>query len=214
MLSRSAPPLAELCHELVETGRVVLHGSNTARPLAVLEPRQANDAAKASGNMNAVYATTDVDVALMHAVLDRRRLSELFDSFVVGHRVLEGRLTLKVTDNVYSLLVESPSPVWSDGFVYVLDRSGFAPGSLGGSEFVSPVEVAPLLTLPVPAAIGGRMFGVGRDDGADTVVAYSPAETERLAAHVDHIEGLSRRRPGRAVTARSRPGGAQPWPPP
>jgi hypothetical protein len=172
-------------------------------------PRQANDAVKPSGNLLAVYATTAVPVALLHAVLDRRRLSAIFDSYVVGHHVIDGKLTLKVTDNVYDLVTDDPSALWADGFVYVLDLRLFVQPADGGPEFVSPTGVTPALTLPVPWTVGPELLGVGRSHARGAVVRYSPAETARLAAHAARLEPASA-----AVRARSRPGGARPGPPP
>ena len=83
--------VVNLCRALVGCGAYVLHGSSVKFILERLEPRQANDAAKHSGNHLAVYASVDIDAVLMHAVLDRAYLSRRLGSYTVGYRVQAGR---------------------------------------------------------------------------------------------------------------------------
>src|SRR5271170_3422777 len=92
-----------ICLALVGCGDYVLHGSNVRPALRRIEPRQANDAAKLSGNHVAVYASVDVDAALMHAVLDRAYLSWRLNSYTIGYRVHAGIRLFKATENLYQL---------------------------------------------------------------------------------------------------------------
>jgi hypothetical protein len=181
-------PRAEaLCNALAATRMAVLHGSNTPSPLPRVDPRKANDASKAAGNRLAVYATTEVRVALLNALLNRALLSRLFSSYVIGYRVVAGEVILRATDNVFALLTErNPSP-WADGFVYLLDRRRFTEVAAGASEFTCPTSVIPLATLKVGAALGEQLFTFGTDAGGDTAVPYSPEERDRLAAHLLRI---------------------------
>jgi hypothetical protein len=125
----------------------------------------------------------------MHAVLNRRRLSQRFSSYVVGHRVVDGALTLKVTDNVYQLATRDPMTLWTDGFVYVLDRTAFNNDGAGGSEFWSHREAVVLCVISIASSWGQQSFGVDRPGRGGSIVRYGPADNVRLAAHIAQLGG-------------------------
>jgi hypothetical protein len=182
-LTRDDPErVVSLCRALAECGSCVLHGSNVRPMLRRLEPRQANDAAKYSGNYFAVYGSLDVPAVLMHAVLDRTYLSSCLDSYTVGYRMHGGQVLFKATDNLYALFKQKDPRLFSGGYVYVLNRTGFVPSPENRAEFFTFQPVEPEVTLAVPASLGAHLFRVDAD-GRDTVVPYSAGEAARLGAH-------------------------------
>ncbi len=176
-----------LCYRLVQSGRVILHGSNSSMPYARLEPKSANDALKASGNQTAVFATDNVGVALMQAVLDRDFIQSLFASFVIGYRIVEGIPLLKVTDNIYQLFVQEDRRLCSDGYVYVLDNARFNSISASAAEYVSLSPVDPWYVLKVSAELRLWLLSVGNPRRPDTVFPYSTEEQSRLALHTSRL---------------------------
>lgn len=173
----------KLCYRLVLSGGVLLHGSNGADPFAQLEPRPANDAAKELGNRNAVYASLDVRVALMQAVIDRGYLRSRFASFVLGYRMRDGEAVLRVTRNIYELFLRQDPMMCSDGHVYVLDPAGFEPADGNGCEYFCADPVVPRRVLKVAARLGSFLFRIDVAGRPDTVIPYSAGEQLRLDAH-------------------------------
>jgi len=169
----SGEDVVAICSAFLTRGAHVLHGSHGPGPLERIEPRQANDAAKASGNHMAVYASVDVQVALMHAVLDRTYLLTHLDSYRAGYRRIAGRLVFRVTDNLYRLIEERVPEVFSEGYVYVLDRKHFVGAPESSTEFYSFDPVAPFRSLRVSASLGLFLFRVGVGEGTDTVLRYT-----------------------------------------
>ncbi len=171
-----------ICGALAGCGAYVLHGSNVKPVIPRLQPRQANDAAKISGNHCAVYASIDVDVVLMHAVLDTLYLRQCLGSYTVGYRGHAGRKVFRVTDNLYQLFKHRDSKVCSDGFIYVLDKSCFVRAPESPSEFYAVRPLLPERVLKVAASIGDYLFQVDTLDGRDTVRCYDDDEIRALTA--------------------------------
>jgi len=183
-LTRAQPErVVSICEALIACGACVLHGSNVRPALRRLEPRQANDAAKQSGNQRAIYASTDVYAVLMHAIVDRAYLASRFDSYTLGYRVDRGRRQYRATDNVLRLFEQRDPNLFADGFVYALDRTPFEGSPDSSSEFVSRRPAVPLRTLRVSASLASHLFGTGAPDGERIVVGYGRDELEALAAH-------------------------------
>lgn len=90
----------------------------------------------------------------MHAVFDRTYLASRFDSYRLGYRFEAGRCVLRVSGNVLGLAKQGDSRLFSDGFVYVLDRSCFQQSLECAAEFFSLKAVVPLRRLKVPASLG------------------------------------------------------------
>ncbi|EGF32844.1 hypothetical protein IMCC9480_1791 [Oxalobacteraceae bacterium IMCC9480] len=166
-----------LCEALAGCGTLVLHGSNVRPVLQTLEPRQANDSAKASGNQCALYASVDARVALMHALLDRRYLSARLGSWRIGYRWQAGQLRFFVSDNLYPLFRNGDPDLLSDGVIYVLERSHFVPAADSATEFHALSPQRPVHTLNVPAALGHDLFRTGGDVTSATVIRYSEAQS-------------------------------------
>ena len=164
--------IVEVCEALITCG-CVLHGSNAKPVLRHIAPRQANDAAKASGNACAVYASTDVFAVLLHAVFDRTYCMARLGSFTIGHARINGRPQMRMTARLFDLASHGDARLASDGFVYALDRAAFAPSPDSADEFTATHSVKPLRILQVPAALWPYLL-------AQDLKAYDAADMRRL----------------------------------
>ncbi len=130
---------------LLEQG-YLLHGSS-AEGVEALEPRQANDTSKKSGNQTAVYAVSDPVLPLFYAIKDRKRLRGMVQS---GHNTDENGV------KTYHFQIDgtqSEKDPWKNGVVYVLPKESFAQsvddeGHLTG-EWASHMPVSPVARLRV-----------------------------------------------------------------
>jgi hypothetical protein len=86
--------------ELVNSGNVVLHGSNSEQPYVELQARKANDASKESGNKAAVYASTDPYVPLMCAILNKWYIIDKTGGYTFGEYFVNNRKIFKGTPKV------------------------------------------------------------------------------------------------------------------
>lgn len=132
--------------EYLLTHGYLLHGSSV-EDIGLLEPRQANDAAKKSGNQTAVYAVSDPVLPLFYAIKDKKKLHGMVHSgsstddqgIKTYHFEIDGKLS-----------EENP---WKNGVIYVLPRESFTQsaddhGELTG-EWVSSGPVSPAARLRV-----------------------------------------------------------------
>ena len=176
-LTRETPErVIAICRALVGLG-AVLHGGNAKPVLQVLEPRQANDAAKASGNLCAVYASVCVEAVLMHAVLDRAYLSRRFVSYTVGYRPMGAGCRFRATDEVLALMRKRDGGLFSDGFVYVLDARQFERCEGSASESAARKPQMPQRVLKVGHQVGWFLMDCPGVEG------YAAADAARLDAH-------------------------------
>jgi hypothetical protein len=160
---------------LAACGSFVLHGSNVRPVLQRIEPRQANDRTKLSGNQRAVYASLDARVALLHALLDRRYLSTRLGSWRVGYRWQAGQLRFSVSDNLYQLFCDSDPDLLSEGNVYVLERSHFVCSGDAVNEFHARSPQRPVHILTVAPALGCALFRTTGDAASITVIRQAKA---------------------------------------
>lgn len=175
-----------LFDDLVHSGKIVLHGTNTDKPYEALEPRQANDAAKESGNKKAVYATIDKLAALNHAIFNVQYVREKLRSYVWGEQnASDGqgniiKTEVRMSPELYQLFKEHDPNVMSDGYVYVLDKNAFitAPDT-GGTEFHSEEKQAPLIVCKASKRLGDVLFVIGQGD-KDTVREYTSEELSEI----------------------------------
>lgn len=165
-----------LCRALAGCGAYVLHGSNVRPMLSQLLPRQANDRAKESGNQCAVYASINVEVVLMHALLNRAYLSARLGAWRVACLELAGRQQFRVSDNLYQLFRQRDPQLLSDGHVYALERRHFAPAADTATEFFALGPRTPHRILRVSAALGETLFRVGAEAEGATVFSYRRGE--------------------------------------
>lgn len=126
---------------LADKGEFLFHGTNSAE-IEELEPRQANCRAKNFGNLNAVYATTDPVLPIYHSVFNRKYFSGVHSSGVKNDKYI-----FKI-DGVFN-----DKKVWTDGCVYILDKSKFEQGTDDNGElideFASIEPVKPLVKMLV-----------------------------------------------------------------
>ncbi|MFT5532684.1 MAG: hypothetical protein ACI8WM_000121 [Burkholderiaceae bacterium] len=166
-----------MCEALAGCGTLVLHGSNVHPVLQMIEPRQANDSAKSSGNQCAVYASLDARVALMHALLDRRYLSARLGSWRVGHCWRDGQLRFSVSDNLYQLFCDGDPGLLSAGVIYGLERCHFVRAADSATEFHALSQQRPVHILKVPAALGRDLFRTDGDIAGAAVIRYPASES-------------------------------------
>lgn len=161
--------------ELVNSGIAVLHGTNAQDPYPTLEPRQANDlAGRESGNKVAVYATTIPEFAMQHAIYNKKYLDEVTGgSYITGHGRTDGVITFKVSPNVYKLHLDNDPEIFSDGYVYVLNRDDFKKSEGTSNEFHTESSALPLQICKISRKIGPDLF-------KDRLTPYSGERMEEL----------------------------------
>lgn len=159
LTTASTQRILAVCRAMVACTGCVLHGSPVMPALSSLAPRRANDADKPSGNQSAVYAGQNVEAVLMHAVINRTYLSTRFTSYRLGYRFEAGHFVPRVTANVYTLVKQSDPRVYTDGFVYVFDRTYFHQSPECAVEFFALTAVIPSRRLKVPASVGQHLLG-------------------------------------------------------
>ena len=140
-------PKEDFLKFLVTEKNVLLHGSSS-KEIEILEPRQANDRAKISGNKKAVYAVTDPVFPIFYAIQDRNKIHGLIESGV-DHNPATGELRYEFK-MPQSVLASEP---WTRGIIYIFDRSQFNPekndvGEPSG-EWTSEKAVNPIAKLEV-----------------------------------------------------------------
>lgn len=139
-------PKEEFLKFLVEEKNVLLHGSPNA-DLEILEPRRANDAAKESGNKEAVYAVTDPVLAIFHAIQDREKIDGAVES--------ETRDNSETGEQEYKFSMPKrslESEPWKTGMIYIFNKDDFKPEEDGGElsgEWTSEEEVKSIAKIEV-----------------------------------------------------------------
>lgn len=128
---------------LAEEKGFLLHGSG--EELNTLEPQQANDAHKESGNKKAVYAVTDPVLSIFYAIKDRSKIN---GNVISGRTDNSGEVTYQFSMPKASL-AQNP---FKEGVVYILKRSDFIPESDDGepsNEWTSSESITPWAKLKV-----------------------------------------------------------------
>ncbi len=136
-------PKEQFLEYLTEKKNYLLHGSSSM--IDELEPRQANDLYKKSGNKNAIYAVTDPVLPIFYAIHDRNKT--------------EGVVTTSRYNNDGNIAYEFTLPKGSlekhpfkSGVIYILDKNDFTEGFDDGkptNEWVSENPVKPVGKLKV-----------------------------------------------------------------
>lgn len=139
-------PKEEFLDFLVREKNCLLHGS--ARNLDVVEPRQANDAAKKSGNKKAVYAVTDPVLPIFYAIKNKEKINGVVQSGFDNN--------LETGEKEYEFVVPKDAleaGPWTNGVIYIFDRGQFHQEANDegefGSEWTSEEKVKPLAKLEV-----------------------------------------------------------------
>lgn len=140
-------PKEDFLRFLATERNVLLHGSSNL-DLEMLEPKQANDREKSSGNKNAVYCVADPVLPIFYAIRDRSKIEGLIESGV-GKNPETGELEYKFR-MPQNALDKKP---WSNGAVYIFESNKFHPekndnGESSG-EWISEVPVKPIAKLEV-----------------------------------------------------------------
>lgn len=128
---------------LTEKKDFLLHGSG--EDFDTLEPQQANDAHKESGNKKAVYAVTDTVFPIFYAIKDRGKIN---GSVTSGRTEKDGTVTYEF-GMPKSAIEQNP---YKDGVIYILNKSDFTPEYDDGepsNEWTSAHPVKPWAKLKV-----------------------------------------------------------------
>ena len=180
----STSEIIALCQQLVSTGQFVLHGSASSVLFDALLPRLADDASKVSGNLRAVYASTDVLQVLLHATLNRPYLATVLRSFTIGYRRIGDSVQVRVSDNVYEMFKNGDQKVRTEGVVYVLLRAALTHSWDAINEYYSEAPVVPLASMKVPISVGEDLIVFPSETRVGTLVRYSRQEQELIAKHL------------------------------
>ena len=140
-------PKEDFLKFIVAEKNVLLHGSSN-REIKILEPRQANDGSKKSGNKNAIYGVTDPVLPIFYAIQDREKLQGVIES---GVEIDKETGELKYKFGIPKEMVDIKP--WTRGFVYIFDKKSFMPeqddnGEPSG-EWTSEEAVSPIARLEV-----------------------------------------------------------------
>ena len=139
-------PKEEFLKFLVEHKNMLLHGS-PSQDLEALEPRQANDGAKESGNKNAVYGISDPVIAIFFAIQNRDKINGTVESGTWDNpETGKQEYRFKIPKN-------SQETFLTDGIIYILDKKDFAlekddQGHNSG-EHTSEVAVRPVAKIQI-----------------------------------------------------------------
>jgi hypothetical protein len=161
----------DLLKFLSGTNLFVFHGSNSGRPYSYLRAQQANDAAKESGNRKAVYATSDIRIAITCAVLNHGYLREKLGSYTHGYDVDNDRFVIKASRNLYRLFAESDPHLFADGYVYILNSSKFIMAEGTTNEYYSESDQVVPTAFKVSKRLKESLLITGQGR-ADTIVPY------------------------------------------
>ncbi len=161
---------------LAGSKRFLFHGTNSEDKFDTLEARQANDAAKESGNKKAVYANEGTTAPLAAALWNKRYLRSKSKSFITGWSSNnEGKMIFKFSPNIYELLKSGDTNMFSDGYVYVLNKDNFMNAEDAGAEWHAESDQKPVIAVRISKKLAESIFIIG-----DTVAEYSPEEMKKI----------------------------------
>ncbi|OGN09249.1 MAG: hypothetical protein A3J46_04585 [Candidatus Yanofskybacteria bacterium RIFCSPHIGHO2_02_FULL_41_11] len=158
---------------LVDTGLVVLHGTNAEERFDKLEARQAKDTTKKSGNKKAVYAQDGITIPLGLAILNRKYLKSKLKDASAGWTSVKEKTTFEFSPNIYELYKSGDPNFFTDGYVYVLDKANFINAPDAGPEWHSEVDQDPVLAYRVSKRLAEDIFR------PDSVREYGPEELQK-----------------------------------
>ena len=163
--------LDALLGSLIKDEHVLLHGTPDQIDVH-LEPRQANDDSRESGNQNAVYATNYPDRAVFHAIVNKSYLHTKFDDFITGYSRYDADvLEFEFTKNVKDLIDAGDQEVFCDGYIHALRDETFEHSEGDDSEFQSAKAVKPIFSLLISKDLG--------DDVKSRSRVYNPEEFKK-----------------------------------
>ena len=168
-------------YTLKDTGLVVFHGTNSEERFDTLHTRQANDSAKESGNKKAVYADAGIIAPLGLAILNRLYVRSKFRGFVFGWTSDDkGKRIFKLSSNIFELFKSKDPNLFSDGYLYALDKSRFSNAEDAGAEWHSETDQKPILSCRVSRNLAETVFVINQGE-EDTVFEYTPEEIKDMA---------------------------------
>ena len=132
---------------LAEEKNLLLHGSS-AGDMEIIEPRQAKDDAKVSGNKNAVYCVVDPVLPIFYAIQDKNKIQGIIESGVIQNpKTGELEYKFKMPKRILD------AKPWTNGVVYIFNKNEFNPehndsGEPSG-EWTSEIPVKPIAKLEV-----------------------------------------------------------------
>ncbi len=140
-------PKEDFLRFIVAKKNVLLHGSSN-REIKIIEPRQANDGSKKSGNKNAIYGVTDPILPIFYAIQGREKLQGVIES---GVEIDKETGELEYKFGIPKEMVDIKP--WTRGFIYIFDKKLFTPeeddnGEPSG-EWTSGEPVSPIARLEV-----------------------------------------------------------------
>ena len=114
-------PKEDFLKFLVAEKNVLLHGSSN-REITTLEPKQANDGLKKSGNKKAVYGVVDPVLPIFYAIQDRDKLQGVIESGIeIDEETGESEYKFRIPKEMVAI------KPWTRGFIYIFDKSQFKP---------------------------------------------------------------------------------------
>lgn len=156
--------------ELVNSGNVVLHGTNSDEVYKCLETRQGHCVIKESGRKKAVYATEMAITALAISVLNRKYLRSKLPGYPSSHSSHGDEIKFKFPKGIYELFEAHDPNIFADGYVYALDKSKFVNAEDAGSEWHSESDQEPILACKISGELGKDVYIVGTEN--NTVFEY------------------------------------------
>ena len=169
----------------MKSEKVVFHGTNAEERFDSLEARQANDESKESGNKKAVYATTTARIPLALAILNKTYIGSRFRNFMTVWGDDNGKMIFEFSPNVYELFKSGDPNLFSDGYVYVLDKANFINAEDAGNEWHSEVNQKPLLACRVSKKLADVIFIIGKGD-KDNVREYSENKQKDMSNNMQN----------------------------
>lgn len=139
-------PKEEFLKFLVENKNVLLHGS-PSKDLEVLEPKQANDTAKQSGNKKAVYTVNDPVMAIFFAIQNREKINGTIESGAWDNPET-GKQEYK-----FKIPKNTQETFWTHGTIYIFDKNSFMPekddAGHSSGEWTSGDPVKPMAKIEI-----------------------------------------------------------------
>ncbi len=163
--------VTKFLYSLVETDLFVFHGTNSEKRYDMLEARQANDDAKESGNKKAVYADAGITIPLASALFNTAYIKSKGESFVTSWGDDNGKMIFAFSTNIYKLFESHDPNLFSDGYIYVLNKENFANAPDAGAEWHAESDQKPLIAIKVSKNLANDIFILGQGD-KDTVREY------------------------------------------
>jgi hypothetical protein len=158
-----------------QEGNIVFHGSNASEPFSRIEARQAHDHAKESGNKKAVYASVGLEEALFKTVFSRSYLSDQLHSYTIGWDFKDGNFAFKADPQSYDILSKNYEECFSDGYLYILDRSKFQNAPDSKYEYHSEEDQIPQIAYKIPGLrLAKELFPMS------SFKQYSPEEMKKI----------------------------------